>query len=186
MKNIALQIPNKSLKTRRIFESSLIILALSAALFEGYFSVRCLQLKAKLESELHAIQPIVANIREAEITDDKNSEATRQADQAAYQLIFPWHRMFGLIDEGAELPVAVIGFSADVEKRDLQVNLEAKDMSSMLSYVSRIGQAEFLKKAHLASYQVNTQDPLHPVRFNLSATWQQSDSAFKPREGSKP
>ena len=70
--------------------------------------------------------------------------------------------------------VAVLSVEPDHEKHRIRINGESRDLSNALTYVQRLQASRSLRYPMLDSHEVVADDPENPVRFVLTADWQES------------
>ncbi|WP_256077345.1 hypothetical protein [Massilia sp. YIM B04103] len=103
---------------------------------------------------------------------DENVKA-RQKEAARLQasLETPWDALFGVLESVPAPQVALLNLSLDGEGRELILSGEAQDAAAMHGYARRMGEVDGLAGAYLASHEVNAQNPRHPLRFSIGASW---------------
>lgn len=100
-------------------------------------------------------------------------EAIASARQVVDHLAVPWGRLFGALEQIEEKDVALLTIAPDVQKRQIRVYAEAKNLAAMLSYHKRLEESPVFAVVSLTEHEVQIQDPQKPVRFNITATWRQ-------------
>jgi hypothetical protein len=95
----------------------------------------------------------------------------RFAKRVIEQLDTPWTALFVAIETAYDDNVMLLSIEPEPERREVRLFAEAKDTNAMLTYIRQVRQSPVLKDAWLVNHQVNLQDPLHPVRFTISARW---------------
>jgi len=53
----------------------------------------------------------------------------------------------------------------------VRIGGEAKNLTTLLAYITRLEQGRVLDHVYLTSHEVRTQDAEQPVRFSLAAHW---------------
>ncbi len=106
-------------------------------------------------------------------TDDSRrpGEETRQIDQVLRQLETPWGAIFESVESASSKEIALLGLQPDTQQRLLRIIAEARTQDDMLDYVKRLGAGAALSDVHLVNHQLQTQDPNHPLRFTVQATF---------------
>lgn len=100
-----------------------------------------------------------------------SKEEVRRAAQATDRLNTPWDALFEAVEGAMDGQSVLLGMEPDVERRELRLRIEAKDMEEMLRCLKRIDTAPGLHGAYLEMHQVFLQDPQHPIRFSVLARW---------------
>lgn len=105
------------------------------------------------------------------------SEATlrevRQANDVIDQISLPWERLFKSVEAAANNKVALLGITPDQKGGTVEVSGECADLQVLFDYVKRLDQQVSLGQVYLLNHQINAQDPQRPVRFTITASWQQ-------------
>lgn len=109
-------------------------------------------------------------------------EGVRRAVQAADRVNTPWDSLFESVEGAIDGQSALLGMEPDMERRELRLRIETKDMEEMLRCLKRIDAAPGLHGAYLEMHQVFLQDPLHPVRFSVLVRWAIPASSFTPAD----
>lgn len=100
-----------------------------------------------------------------------SKEDVLRAVQAADRLNTPWDSLFESVEGAMDGQSVLLGMEPDMERRELRLRIEAKDMEAMLRCLKRIDTAPGLHGAYLEMHQVFLQDPQHPVRFTVLVRW---------------
>lgn len=100
-----------------------------------------------------------------------SKEDVLRAVQAADRLNTPWDSLFESVEGAMDGQSVLLGMEPDMERRELRLRIEAKDMDAMLHCLKRIDAAPGLHGAYLEMHQVFLQDPQHPVRFTVLVRW---------------
>ena len=98
-------------------------------------------------------------------------EETRQIDQVLRQLETPWGAIFEAVESASSNKIALLGLQPDTQQRLLRIIAEARTQDDMLDNVKRLGASAALADVHLVNHQLQTQDPNHPLRFTVQATF---------------
>lgn len=102
---------------------------------------------------------------------DHRQGELRIARQVIDQLDTPWNTLFSAIESTYDDNVTLLGIEPEPTRQEVKLIAEAKDFSAMAAYLRKARQSKVLHDAWLLNHQVNSQDPLRPVRFTVSATW---------------
>jgi hypothetical protein len=97
------------------------------------------------------------------------------ADQTAQELVTPWTSLLAELESASQDStgaVSVLAVEPDHAKHKVHVNGESKTLALAIAYVQRLQSSHLLKYPMLDSHAVRSDDPLHPVRFELTGDWQ--------------
>lgn len=118
------------------------------------------RLRARLERPAAAAPARGAQALEEEI---------RRAKLISQQLAFPWGSLLDAIEAAATKQTALLALQPDIAQGVVRISAEAKNLGDAMEYVQRLAASPAMRNAHLSSHQVQAQDPLHPVRFVVTA-----------------
>jgi Tfp pilus assembly protein PilN len=94
--------------------------------------------------------------------------------QAAMQgLHMNWNPLFDAIEAGTRKDVALLALEPDAAKAQVRLNLEAKNRKAMQEYVQGLALQKGLSQVSLIAEETQLENPLQPIRFSVTATWQQ-------------
>jgi len=110
--------------------------------------------------------------------DKKRSEknikpgANTQALEAVVsQLNLPWGELLQAFDSRSSRQVALLEFSPDASTHIIKLVAEARNSAQMTSYIESLKKLDVIDDIKLTHHEVNTSDPLLPIRFELEAYW---------------
>jgi len=109
---------------------------------------------------------------DAVITPESSAQAEDAARKIAAHLTGPWGKLFRALDSTEEPNVALLSLKPDAQNRTLRIYAEARGFSSMLSYYDALLQNGTFDKVVLTEHEIQDKNPLLPVRFNITASWQ--------------
>jgi Tfp pilus assembly protein PilN len=95
------------------------------------------------------------------------------AAAVAQQLSAPWDELFALLEKGADQQVALLSLDPDLAKREILLTGEARHYAALMAYYRYLQEQPQLSNVVVHSHQVNRQDRDRPVRFRVSAHWEQ-------------
>lgn len=102
------------------------------------------------------------------------SDAQAAAVNAAIaQLNLPWRALQDAVAAATPATIALLALEPDAKKHALKITAEAKNADDMVAYVEQLGRLELFKGAVLTRHEINEQDPLKPIRFQIEAAWSQ-------------
>ena len=124
------------------------------------------------------------SLRESGLATRKNVVATRSAGDAQkvalevkhardilLQLSMPWNELFTSVEAADAPDVALLSIESDIDKQRVKISGETKNLGAMLGYLRYLEGRPTFTDVFLQSHQIQQQDPQHPVRFVLTATW---------------
>ncbi len=95
----------------------------------------------------------------------------RQANAILQQLALPWDALFQTLEATRDQDIALLSIQPDAAKQSVRIGGEAKNLDTLLAYITRLEQGRVLDHVYLTSHEVRTQDAEQPVRFSLAAHW---------------
>nr|WP_315398085.1 PilN domain-containing protein [uncultured Duganella sp.] len=90
---------------------------------------------------------------------------------AISQLNLPWRELQDAVAAATPRAVALVALEPDARKQVLKITAEAKTSDDMVDYVAELKQQETFSGVVLTRHDINDQDPLRPLRFQVEATW---------------
>lgn len=85
-----------------------------------------------------------------------------------------WSELFQAIEQVKNADIALLSLEPDADKGSLLVTAEARNYDAMLAYLQRLEQTSVLRNALLVQHNVQQKVAERPIRFTLSAIWEQS------------
>jgi hypothetical protein len=107
----------------------------------------------------------------------RSAGLSAEAGRVAAELGTPWTRLlaeFEAASRDTAGTVAVLSIEPDHAKHSVRVSGESRDLPLTLAYVQRLQRSTLLRYAMLESHEVRNDDPQRPVRFALTAQWQEA------------
>lgn len=151
----------------------LFCLACFLAGYLGWLDYLTRQSMAMWSDDIASLQRAEMNAK-VKLTPDAE-ERLRAEFSAAKRLIdrldLPWEALFASLELSANDRIALLSIEPDVERREVRLSVEAKDLQSMLDYVRVLEFAPALRNVRLLGHQVNVQDAQRPIRFTVEAAW---------------
>ena len=141
-----------------------IALAVAGLLVERYHEVR-------LELERIEGPPGVPVERRPTrvMTRERLDEEAKGVEAVLRQLALPWGAIIETVEDAATPDVAVLQMQPDAQQRQLRLGAEARTQEAMLEYLRRLAAARSLAEVHVASHQVQLEDPQRPIQFTVQA-----------------
>ena len=87
------------------------------------------------------------------------------------QLNLPWRELQDAVASATPSSIALVALEPDARKQVLKITAEAKTSDDMVDYVAELKQQETFSGVVLTRHDINDQDPLRPLRFQVEATW---------------
>lgn len=159
-------------------------LAAGALLF-GFAQWQSEQAQLALEAAEQALQqhngktgakPVRPAERER-LQESEINEQVARANGIIRQLAMPWDRLFDALEKASSREVAVLSIEPDPSRGLLRAGAEAKNAKAMFAYLQGLGKSGFLQDPVLLSHQLRQDDPLRPIQFTFSASWQSPSTA---------
>lgn len=151
-----------------------------AVLAVAVFTVfELISLQAALREEAEALEFRIAQLERrggplplsARAVDEATLTEIAVANAVIDQLTLPWERLFRAV-EGASVPrVALLGIAPDARAGTVEIAGEATDSDAMFDYLKRLKQQPQLREAYLLTHQRDVRNGARPLRFTLTATW---------------
>jgi hypothetical protein len=130
-----------------------------------------------LEARVHSLE-LKLGRRPATAAPLSSAASREQAEQLAQmrnvsqQLQRPWEQLFAMLEAMPQEDVALLTITPDARKGQVRIAAEARDLEAMLQYHQRLERSAELRDVSLLNHEVVAGQPEHPVRFNLTATWE--------------
>lgn len=102
----------------------------------------------------------------------------RRANEVIEQIALPWDRLFRAVESAAGEKVGLLGITPDQKSGTVEVGGEAADLNAMFDYVKRLQRQPSLTRVYLLNHKLNDQDPQHPIRFTVTASWLEKKPGF--------
>ena len=99
-----------------------------------------------------------------------------RANDVIEQISLPWDRLFRAVESAAGEKVGLLGITPDQKSGTVEVGGEAADLNAMFDYVKRLQRQPSLTRVYLLNHKLNDQDPQHPIRFTVTASWLEKTS----------
>jgi len=153
---------------------ALLIVGLSAVTL-AYLEYRAVaQKRAGLELRLaDVVRRSNRNPLDAARAERENEEATG----ITRELGTPWTGVLADLEAASQSSageIAVLAVEPDHDKHRILIKAEAKTLPLALAYLQRLQQSRSLRFPMLDSHEIAADDKDHPVRFAMTADWQES------------
>jgi hypothetical protein len=117
------------------------------------------QLPKQLTENAKPIAAAISNKQLAQITEDFNVLAT------------PWNELFDSIEKSDMPDIALLSLDPSVKKQQVILAGEAKNLATILQYISQLEQQATLSQVYLQKHGVNEASNEKPVSFSIVARW---------------
>jgi Tfp pilus assembly protein PilN len=92
-------------------------------------------------------------------------------NSAVMQLNLPWRALQDAIGAATPPGIAMLVLEPDPHKRSMKITAEAKTSDAMIGYVEELKKQELFAAVALTRHEINEQDPVRPIRFQIEAEW---------------
>ncbi|HGM5578986.1 TPA: pilus assembly protein [Pseudomonas putida] len=130
-----------------------------------------------LDGRVHELE-LKLGRRPATAAPQTSAASREQAEQLAQmrsvsqQLQRPWEQLFTMLEAMPQEDVALLALTPDAGKGQVRISAEARNLEAMLQYHQRLERSAELRDVSLLNHEVLAGQAQHPVRFNLTATWE--------------
>jgi len=100
--------------------------------------------------------------------------SAQQAEKTVGVLATPWSQLLMQLETASadsHGDIALLSIEPDHAKHRVRVTAEARSLHLALAYVQRLRKSDALRYPMLEAHELKKDDPHHPVRFQLSADW---------------
>lgn len=150
----------------------LLALATAVAVLAGAYwldlSDRATALEQKLELIEHGHGIRIAG---GQRSQQSQAQEVARANEVLRQLTLPWQELLLAVEAAGGRNVTLLSLEPDIERRQVKISGEARDMMVLLNYITQLEQQQAFGQVLLQNHQVQLRDPEHPVRFALLAVW---------------
>lgn len=109
--------------------------------------------------------------RAARASPAPSPDEIRLARDTIQRLAMPWNNLFRALESTASDKVALLAIEPEPNSGTVLISGEAADYRAVLDYVSQLGRAEHLHRAHLVRHEREQDVPQQPVAFSIAASW---------------
>lgn len=146
------------------------LLAADAWLEDSALRERQAEGEARLAQLQRRAERLAAGQREARPENVFTPDESKALRQTLAALRIDWEALFSGIDRAAGEQVSLLAIRPNIAGKSLQISGEARDLAAALAFVEALRQAPLANVA-LLSHQIKSNDPQHPVIFEIAATW---------------
>jgi hypothetical protein len=115
----------------------------------------------------------------ASVGNDRRNIELINAKQIVASLNRPWERLFVAIESATNSNITLLDITPNPQGGDLHVSGDARNFKSVLAFVQALKEqgavAQELTQVYLNSHQVQEQDPLRTIHFEVNASWRTKD-----------
>lgn len=101
----------------------------------------------------------------------KNGTNQQALTTVASQLNLPWGELLRAFDSRSSNQVALLEFNPDTNTHVIKIVAEARNSAQMTNYIEGLKKLKVIDDIKLSHHEVNTSEPLLPIRFELEAYW---------------
>lgn len=127
----------------------------------------------KLADTRRMARRALPNFAEEQVAAPEQAGELKAANQILDELALPWERMFLDVESAVTNDIALLGVQPDPKNRNVTVTGEARDLTSLLTFMSRLESTLGLRDVHLTTHEVRTADAHRPFVFSVQAQWAQ-------------
>lgn len=164
--------------TRQLFVMSVLSAALLLTNYV-YLDVQVGSVQSQLD-EAKGQQTARKGKRGASDGDERQNAELANARQIVASLNRPWERLFVAIEAATNSDVTLLDITPNPQGGDLHVSGDARNFKSVLAFVQALKEqgaaTQDLSQVYLASHQIQEQDPLRTIRFEVNASWRPKDA----------
>lgn len=132
------------------------------------------------EAQARAARSPAAVTSDAPVSAPRVRQAVLEVEQAAQlagRLNVPWDALFTALETAATPDVALLAVESEAGRRSVRLSGEARQLGALLAYVRSLRSRPLLTDVFVHSHETQAQDPQHPVRFSIAASWAGAGSA---------
>jgi hypothetical protein len=144
----------------------------------AYLDVQVSDIQSQLDDAKG--QQIASRVKHsASVGNDRQNLELTNAKQIVASLNRPWERLFVAIESATNSNITLLEIMPNPQGGDLHVSGDARNFKSVLAFVQALKEqgavAQELTQVYLTSHQVQEQDPLRAIRFEVNASWRTKD-----------
>jgi hypothetical protein len=153
---------------------ALLIVGLSAV------TLACLEYRAVAQKRAGLELKLADAVRRSNHSPADAAHAERQNEEATgitLALGTPWTAVLADLEAASRASadeIAVLAVEPDHDKHRILIKAEAKTLPLALTYLKRLQESRSLRFPMLDSHEIVADDKDHPVRFAMTADWQES------------
>lgn len=165
--------------TRQLFTAGVLAAGLLLANYV-YLDAQVSSVQSQLD-EAKGRQAAPKGKRGASVGDERQNTELANARQIVANLNRPWERLFVAIEASTNSDITLLDITPNPQSGDVHVSGDARNFKSVLAFVQAFkaqgAATQDLFQVYLASHQVQEQDPLRTIRFEVNASWRTKDIA---------
>lgn len=97
----------------------------------------------------------------------------RGASVVMERLAMPWDRLLNALEASVDEQSTLLTIEPNPVKGQVTLTVEAKDLPSMVAYQRRLETNALFREVQILNHQMQIQNPMKPVRFEVLARWKQ-------------
>jgi hypothetical protein len=149
-----------------------------AMLFAASYHLKLSEQATSWENKLARVQDkSVLHKTVARFNEQSAEELAHEVDNAnevLRKLTVPWDDFFKAIESVGRKHATLLALEPDVEKRQVKIIGEARDYSTLMSYITLLQKQWVFESVYLQNHHIQIEDPDKPVRFALIASWRET------------
>jgi hypothetical protein len=152
---------------------ALLLVLGAGAVAAAYLEYRSIEdRRAGLELKLQAL---TQHSHRDPAQEQRSAALTEEASRIADELGTPWTAQLAELETASRdsAEIALLSVEPDHAKHHLRITGESRDLPRVLAYVQRLQSSSLLRYPMLESHDLKTDDPQHPMRFAMTAEWQE-------------
>jgi hypothetical protein len=145
----------------------------------GAVTTACLQYRAVEARKAGLELRLAASLRHSSRDPASSARTLRlneDAGKVASELGTPWTAVLSdleMASQGSAGGISVLSIEPDHDKRRVRINGESRDLAVALAYLGKLQASHSLRYPMLDSHEVVADNKDHPVRFAMTAEWQE-------------
>jgi hypothetical protein len=100
-----------------------------------------------------------------------SKKEVQKANTILSEIDLPWEALLDSLEYASGHDVALLSFHPDPEARTVLIGGEARNLPSLLDFVSALEREPALRDAYLVKYEVKRDDPQRPLVFSITSSW---------------
>ncbi len=126
---------------------------------------------ARVEQRQARLQRPAANPARRAASAPEVRNDTQAVERVKAQLHLPWDTVLREVESATSPAIALLDLEAKGQTRVLRLTGEAKTMTDVVAYVSRLRQSRWIEAANLSHHEEKQAASVKVIRFSVDATW---------------
>lgn len=130
--------------------------------------IRFTELNAALDAARTTGAPAPGLLAEKKVVAQPASALQRVAlARSAHHLNMPWAAILDELERHASTDVALLAIDPDAGQGRVRVELEARQLKSLVDFAQRLGSSSHFERVTLSKHELVDRDPAKPLRMSL-------------------